>query len=156
VRPDDWLVIRDEKMLAWMAGDQQAVEAVNTICSICDVWDDLVDKDKEVSEADVNAAFTKALIGLQMNGFYKRHEPYFFPLLVTGINAWLDANALQASPSDKWRMLAFYIRTFGFEIAHLAAFLAGGWDHLRKVSLEMRMFFETESYSEWEHRHGVE
>ena len=156
----DWLALRDERMLSWMAGNKEAVDAVNTICSICDVWDDLVDKDKPVGADEINAAFTRALIGLQMNAFYKNHEKLFFPLIVTGINAWMDANALQVNTSPKWRMLAFYIRTFGFEIAHLAAFLCGGWEHLRTISLEMRMFFETESYSEWEHRiggaHGVE
>jgi hypothetical protein len=151
----EWTALRDAKMLGWMAGNQEAVDAVNTICSICDVWDDLIDADKPVAPADINAAFTRALIGLQLNGFYKRHEASFFGLLVTGVNAWLDANELQKSPSEKWRMLAFYIRTFGFEITNLAAFLSGGWDHLRRVSVDMRMFFENETYSEWEHRIGA-
>jgi hypothetical protein len=156
----DWLALRDQKMLGWMAGNQEAVDAVNTICAICDVWDDLVDRDKPVSPEDINSAFTKAFIGLQLNSFYKRYESQYFAVVTVGINAWLDANELQKSSAEKWRMLAFYIRTFGFEISHLSAFLAGGWDHLRRVSMDMRMFFETESYPEWEHRlganHGME
>lgn len=152
----DWLALRDEKMLAWMLGNADAVAAVHTITEICDVWDDLIDKDVPVTNAQVNEAFTKALIGLQLNRFYKANEAYFFPLIVTGINAWLDANTLQKDTSEKWRMLAFYIRTFGFEICHLAVFLVGGWEHLRRVSLDMRQFFERESYPEWEHRHGLD
>lgn len=150
----DPFIVRDAKLLRWMAGNAEAVEAVKTVCSICDVWDDLVDADKSVTAAEINGAFTKAFIGLGMNSFYKAHEAQFFAILVTGINAWLDANDLQTSKTKRERMLAFYIRTFGFEIAHLAAFLSGGWDHLRRVSLEMRMYFETETYSDWEHRLG--
>lgn len=148
--------LQNAKMLDWMAGNQEAVDAVFTITEICDVWDDLVDRDNPVSEDAVNGAFVKAFIALAGNSFYKRHEAQFFAILATGINAWLDANDLQKGKTEKERMLAFYIRTFGFEITHLAAMLAGGWDHLRRVSLEMRMFFESETYAEWEHRHGMD
>lgn len=153
---DEWLALRDANMLRWMAGNQEAVDAVHTITGICDVWDDLVDRDKPVSEEDVNQAFARALIGLQFNPFYRQHQDSFLGLIVTGVNAWLDANALQKSSGEKWRMLAFFIRTFGFEVCHLAAFHVGGWGHLRRVSLDMRQFFERETYSEWEHRHGLE
>lgn len=151
-----WIELRNAKMLEWMAGNQEAVEAVHTITEICDVWDDLVDRDKPVPEDAINGAFVKAFIALAGNSFYKRHEAQFFAILATGINAWLDSNTLQHGKTEKERMLAFYIRTFGFEVAHLAALLSGGWDHLRRVSLEMRMFFETETYAEWEHRYGME
>jgi hypothetical protein len=154
-RQVEWIALRDAKMLRWMADNQEAVDAVNTITGICDVWDDLIDGDRVVTAAAINTAFTKALVGLHQNAFYKRHEAQFFGLMVIGINAWLDANELQNSALEKWRMLAFYLRTFGFEIAHLAAMLAGGFDHMRRVSMEMRTFFENETYAEWEHRMGA-
>lgn len=152
----EWIALRDVKMLTWFGGNHDAVDAVNTVCDICDVWDDLIDQDKPVTPEMVNGAFVNALIGLNANAFYRQHQASFFPLFVVGTNAWLDANELQRAATERGRMLGFFIRTFGFEIAHLTAYLTGGWDHLRAVSMDMREFFEMETYHEWEHRHGLE
>lgn len=151
----DHAALTDAKLLEWMRGNRHAVEAVKTICAICDVWDDLIDKDVALTEQQVNEAFMRALVGLYANPFYREHQASFFPILVTGINSWLDANTLEKAAGEKERMLAFFIRTYIFEVSRLAAFLAGGWDHLRRVSMEMRMHFEDETYHDWEHRHGL-
>jgi hypothetical protein len=153
---EPWRELRDANLLRWMAGNADAVACFVALSTICETWDDLVDRDKPVGDAQINEAFTLALINLQVNPFYKANEALLYALIVAGTNAWMDANALQSSPDVKWRMLAFYLRNTAYELASICAFRAGGWQHLRAISLEMRQFFAHESYAEWEHRHEVD
>ncbi len=150
----DWRTLRNEKLLPWMAGNVDAVNCVIGLSTISETWDDLIDRDKQVGPDLINEAFVTAGITLQLNPFYKQNEMLFYAVTVAGINAWMDATAMQKSDEEKWRMLSFYTRNYAYEIMSIAAFRAGGWEHLRKVSLEMRQFFAIESYQEWEHRHA--
>jgi hypothetical protein len=52
------------------------------------------------------------------------------------------------------RNLAFHIRNLGIELYIATAFLLGGYDYMRKVSLEIRTFFAFETFEEWELNHA--
>ncbi|HLC08972.1 MAG TPA: hypothetical protein VJK06_06775 [Methyloceanibacter sp.] len=148
----EWRQHRDERLLGWMKGNVDAVNTVIALSTIAETWDDLHD-DEAPSKDRINAAFTLALVKLQVNDFYKANEALFFSQIVTSINGWMDANELQSSASESERMHAWFLRSLGHEITHLAAFRVGGWEHMRKVSMEMRHFFMHERFDEWEYRH---
>lgn len=151
---DEWRALRNEKLLVWMCGKQEAVDVVVALSTIAETWDDLYDADKSVAKDRLNQAFVLMLVKLQTNEFYKSNEALFYALTVTAINAWMDANELQGSNLNSERMMAFYLRNFGIEIAMLAAFRCGGFDHLRKVSLGIRKFFAHEDFAGWDANHG--
>ena len=151
---EEWRRVRNAKLLGWMNGNAEAVDTVLALSTIAETWDDLHDGDKQPTRERINEAFTLALVHLQLNAFYKANEAIFFGLIVASINAWLDANHLQGSSRTSERLMAFSLRNIGHEITMAAAFRAGGWEHLRRVSLEMRTFFAHESFDTWEHRHG--
>lgn len=150
----EWRTERDERLLAWMCGNQAAVDTVLALSTIAEVWDDLYDGDKSTDKELLNRAFTLALVKLQVNDFYKTNEALFYALTVTSINAWLDANAWQKSGEERQRMMAFFLRNLGIEMVMLAVFRAGGWDHLRKVSLEIRTYFDHETFQHWNLEHA--
>jgi hypothetical protein len=145
-----WRELRDQRLIRWLR-DPDAVACVLTLSGIAEVWDDIIDNDNP-APARVNRAFTDALVSLQFNPFYTRHQNMILPVVVVGINAWLDANELEGGDTNQ-RMQAFYLRNYSYEVASIIAACALGWDGLRAVSLEMRSFFSHETYQEWEHRH---
>ena len=149
-----WRRVRDEKLMGWMLGNVAAVNTVIAISAIAETWDDLYDGDNSPDRARISEAFTLALIKLQVNDFFKANESLFFALMVTAINAWMDANEMQESEDRHQRMMAWFLRSIGHEIANLAAFRVGGWEHMRKVSLEMRLFFQHETFEQLEARHA--
>ena len=150
----EWRTERDAKLLAWMCGNKDAVDTVLALSTIAEVWDDLYDGDKPTPKEMVNRAFSLALVDLQVNEFYKANEALFYALTVTSINGWLDANEWQRSVAERERMTAFYLRNLGIEIVMLAVFRAGGWEHLRKVSLEIRSYFDHEEFKHWNLEHA--
>ena len=137
-----------------MRGNKEAVDTVLALSTIAETWDDLHDGDKPPSKDRINEAFTLALVKLQVNDFYKANEALFYSQIVTSINAWMDSNQMQDSTDGHQRMLAWFLRSIGHEIASLAAFRVGGWEHMRRVSLEMRLFFQHETLETLEKRHA--
>lgn len=150
---EEWRRIRDDRLQAWMLGDQEAFRVALALSTIAETWDDLLDGDRKVSEDEINTAFIAALVGLQSNQFFVRHSASLLPLMIATINAYLDANRFEKADDEKLRMMAFHLRNMGVDITIAITLLVGGFDHMRAVSAEIRQFFAHESYREWEHRH---
>jgi len=146
----DWFTMRDQKGLEWMLGDTNAYSFIRALMQIIEAWDDCIDQDQPHSPDQINEAFTLALIGLPNNPFYERHKSVLMPLMVLCANAYQDSNRLAESGETKHRNLAFHLRNMALEFYPLCAFLVGGWDHMRKVSPEIREFFAFESFEEYD------
>ena len=147
---DAWRNTRDVKLLHWMLGNEDAVRVCTQTSHIAEVWDDIKDGDRRPTEYEVAHAFESAMIRLQTNPFYLANHAMLTAVIVIAVNAWHDSEDLKQGDIDH-RMHAFFLRNMGLEIASMCAFLVGGYDHMRKVSLEMREFFRHEGFKEWEH-----
>lgn len=149
----EWRDLRDKKLMEWFKGDKDAVQCLVEISTISEVWDDLIDRDVALTNAEISSAFVCATIKLPNNPFYASNIAALQPLIIMTVNAWMDSEELVKRSDKKSRMLAFYMRDIGKEIVPLIAFLVGGYAHMRKVSLEIKDFFYFDDYENWELRH---
>jgi hypothetical protein len=145
----EWREQRDTLLLAWMDGNQQAADFLVHMFHIGEVWDDLIDKDKPVSDEQINEAFIMALFDLTGNPFFMMHASFLRPVMLMGINAWLDSVDYERSDSDHWRIWAFVLRGWYMELVAICAFLTGGYANMRGVGKQARAFFQTESYAQY-------
>lgn len=143
--------MRDDNLARWLLGEQDAINALLLIFNIGEVWDDITDQDKPISRADINGAFLQALCYLPLNPFFDRHKREIIPVMMLGINAWMDSCELEQAPHSKDRLLAWFLRDVYMELFSLFALKVGGFQHLRAVSAEARQFFNHEAYKDWEH-----
>jgi len=72
---------------------------------------------------------------------------YYQPLIMASINGFHDSNEMCNSDEKRCRSLAFHTGHFGIEIHIATAFLLGGYDHMRKVSREIREFYAFEEFN---------
>ena len=77
-------------------------------------WDDLVDKDKNVSESEINNAFLIALVYLQANPFYRSIQEQIWPMWMMVVTAYETANKFEREKDPH-----------GIEIAHSLRYAAG-------------------------------
>ena len=145
----EWRETRDGKLLTWMCGDATAVRFLLNLFQIAEVWDDLIDRDKPIDDSDINDAFTRALLVLPTDPFYAQNQSFLHPLMVAGINSWLDANTLERYKDANWRGWAFFLRDWYMELVNACMFIIGGWEHMRAHSLEARMFFQAEAMADY-------
>ena len=146
----EWRTLRDQKYLEWFLGNEYAVECALVLMNACELWDDLIDQDKEISTGQVHTAFTGIFVELTVNPFWQKSRLFLEPLIIQAINAWLDANELERASTRVERNQAFHLRNMPTELIPMIAFAVGGWEHTRRVSLEIRNFFTHESFDDWE------
>ncbi|NBS68215.1 hypothetical protein EBT31_04780 [bacterium] len=100
--------------LEWFGGNQDALNMYRMFCELSHTWDDLVDKDQDVSEAKINNAFMIALVYLPANPFYRQIQDAVLPMWLTVISAYETANFFERNKDEH-----------GIEIAHSLRYAAG-------------------------------
>ncbi len=85
-------MIENEGKLEWFGGNQDALNMYRMFIDLTHTWDDLVDKDRDVSPEDINRAFSIALIYLPANPFYRSIESAVVPMLLMSLSAYHTAN----------------------------------------------------------------
>lgn len=87
-----------------------ALEFVGLIFDVFEVWDDLIDKDKSVSDELISDAFKKAVMYLPLNPFYMQNFASLYPHVVATITAWETANALHKNKDTESLAHAYTLR----------------------------------------------
>ena len=103
-----------EGKLEWFGGNVDALNVFRMFGDLAHLWDDLVDKDVEVSEAAINNAFLICLVYLPANPFYRSIQAEVMPMWITVVSAYRTANQLERDKD-----------AHGIEIAHGLRYAAG-------------------------------
>jgi hypothetical protein len=106
--------VKGEGKLEWFGGDQNAYNLFQMFIELSHTWDDIVDKDKEVSEDQVNNAFLIALVYMPSNPFYQRIQSAILPMWIPVVSAYKTANKFEQDKDEH-----------GIEIAHNLRYAAG-------------------------------
>lgn len=107
----------------------------DAIVSVTHIWDDLVDKDREVSAEEVNAAFVQLFTDVGRNPFFRQYENELRPLFEQGIHDWQDSNDLL---DEGLLELAFVLRGSISMVVIRSATIIGGSEWGRCVSMDLR------------------
>jgi hypothetical protein len=103
-----------EGKLEWFGGNEDALNLFRMLVDLAHTWDDLVDKDKDVSETEVNNSFLICLVYLQANPFYRQIQEQVWPMWLTVVSAYETANMYERNKDEH-----------GIEIAHGLRYAAG-------------------------------
>jgi len=123
--------------------DGAALGYLQSICYAARLMDDTVDADH--GPVDYHRLFHVLLVELPANPFFQRHREALIALHSASLNAWQDADAWLAH-SDLRRQHALVFRDYLTELGLLVAYLVGGYDHRRAVSLQVReLLFKPET-----------
>jgi len=116
-----------DKFKYFYKGDDNAIKLAIDLLFIGHLWDDLVDKDKIRTDADINQAFTLALGEIPLNPYF----PAVYHMIRNAIIQWECSNIL-AKGNDDEKLTGFLIRNALMEIVHYLIFLVGGQDWARE------------------------
>jgi len=119
---NEWRELRNAKLLEWFGGNQSAVDFLVALSSIAELWDDLVDKDKEPSRKEIDAVFWNALVTLPTNEFFNQNRAFLMPLVIQSINAWQDSVELENGNTND-RAYALTLRIISLQIAPMIVLL---------------------------------
>lgn len=121
-------MIAHDELLKLCSGDIDAVRFIDELWGFVQIWDDLIDKDKEHDDAVVNKAMLWALFGLQNNKFYAAHRPVLSTAMLQSISSWMIANKFKKSGNKDLIEQAYFMRCAGCDVIATAVLLSGGFD----------------------------
>ena len=126
-----------------------AVAFCETLFRISQTLDDLVDRDRPVSDEAVMSAFWQALIELPANPFYRQHELYLRPLMAGALQDWRDSVTLERSGDHHGRTLAFVLRDQLTSLVIQCAYLVAGEQWMNQVSVAIRQHFHEDGLDDY-------
>lgn len=135
---EEWQAMRNDKLYQWV-GDHDAISFLLITFDAAEFFDDVVDGDKDV-RSRVTDVIMNLFVELPLNRFFEQYKRSLIPVLITGLNAWQDANVLERG-SDNDKAMAYVLRDWYMELLAFVVCLVRGPDYMRQVSLEMRQFF---------------
>jgi hypothetical protein len=142
----EWRFQRNEKLATWVQ-DPAAISFMLAVADASELFDDVVDNDKPIEAGHVERVAFSLLAQLPLNPFFDRFKTQLCPIMHTGINAWLDATAMEKDYDLQER--SYVLRDWNLELLLHVVYLTRGRDYMRSVSLDIRKFFLHETLDEY-------
>lgn len=136
-------------LLEFLRGDKAATSFVVRVFRALHVWDDLIDKDKKVTDDEIHAVFWDLLITLPADPFYQAHLHLLSSTLVNAVINWNIANKMEREGNDKDKSIAFILRGAYIDVLSAAAFIVGGIDWVNHIGPEIRRWAHEETFDEY-------
>lgn len=149
-----WMRRRDALREECALGEPHAVQFLMAMGLYVELWDDLIDKDKPISDEMIHSVMAAGLLDVATNPWVQAHRDFIAPTLVMMINNYLTSEELKTDPDVAVRQRAFHLRNFPLELYGVVAFLQGGMHHMRAMDPKIRRFFAFERFEDWEHADG--
>jgi len=127
-----------------LKGQAAPIHFCESLFRVSQTLDDLVDRDKPVTDDAIYLAFWEALIELPANPFYRQHEPFLRPLMAAALQDWRDSVTLERDGEHHGRTLAFVLRDQLTSLVVQCAGIVGGFDWMQEVGAEVRRYFHDE------------
>jgi hypothetical protein len=113
-----------DALTEYLKDDTNARKLVIDLLFVGHLWDDLIDKDLERTDEDINRAFRTLMVDNQLNPFYQAYRDRLDPLISSTALLWLDS--VQLEKKDK--LTAFILRNAFLGIIQYCGLLLGGTD----------------------------
>ncbi|MGE8565148.1 hypothetical protein D3C85_135010 [compost metagenome] len=135
-----------DQLLTWFKGNAAAADYVDMVCRIAHLWDDLIDRDKDVPDEDINQGFFEALIRLPRNAFYRSHFDHLNAVLINAVSNWQIATKLERDGGNYEKSIAFVLRSSYADLITQSALIVGGEKWACQVGEEVRKATHGETY----------
>lgn len=121
-------------------GNEYAADFVQAYVAKAHLLDDWHDKDKTIYDREIVKVELAFLEQLMINPWVRERQALLWPLIVVGMNAWLDSNRWQESRNKQLVEDAHVVKGIYHELVWWIAFLCGGQEHMNKVTSKYRAY----------------
>jgi len=121
-------------------GNRDAARFLSVLIEFAHHLDDLIDRDKPVTDAILMECVMAWTMEVSSNPFVQANRASLIPLLLVSVNAWLDANEWAKSKDENLVRSADTLKGMYHEIFYYVAYLTGGWKSMRALSSTAREY----------------
>ncbi len=151
-----WELYSPEGILELMAGNVDAAQFLLDIARCSHTYDDLIDRDKPVSDAAIHDLNWTLLVTLPTNPFYREHQDTIRPVLVTAILNWQAATEMESRGVAEELRVAHVLRYALADVMLLCMVLTGGRDHAMKHARRAALMGRADTWAHYQFEHQPE
>jgi len=147
----------DQKVASYedmFLGNRDAIHFMTVVSAWTHLYDDLIDKDKEVSDDFIHKVMWDIMVGLPLNRFYVENAALLAPITATGILNWRGANDMEASGSKEELYIAHATRYSINDLALMVMTLLGGPEHAARYARDARLSFQRDTIAHYLREQG--
>jgi hypothetical protein len=126
-----------ENLNYWLIGNSNAIVFCLDMIKAIHLWDDLIDKDNELKDEEINDVFTFLMVDMPMNPFYAVNQRDIAPMMNTIILKWHTANVFEKEKEVNDVDKAYMLRAELYQLFVLCATLIGGREWGRDMSISI-------------------
>ena len=133
-----------ENLNYWLIGNSNAIVFCLDMIKAIHLWDDLIDKDNELKDEEINDVFTFLMVDMPMNPFYAVNQRDIAPMMQNIILKWHTANVFEKEKEVNDVDKAYMLRAELYQLFVLCATLIGGREWGREMSIHIwRLYGES-------------
>ena len=133
-----------ENLNYWLIGNSNAIVFCLDMIKAIHLWDDLIDKDNELKDEEINDVFTFLMVDMPMNPFYAVNQRDIAPMMQNIILKWHTANVFEKEKEVNDVDKAYMLRAELYQLFVLCATLIGGRQWGRDMSVSIwRSYIES-------------
>jgi hypothetical protein len=137
----------DEKIAHALRGNRDAIAFFVMLRDVSHFWDDMIDRDRDLTAEYINDAMWMAMVEIPANPFYRANFDRLQPHIVTAIANWQAANLFEAGSDERQLQIAFISRSDYCNILLECVYIIGGRDWLLQMTPIIRDAWTDEDFS---------
>lgn len=137
----------------WFGGNEDALNLYRMLVDLTHTWDDLIDRDNEVSDREINNAFLIALVYMPSNPFYRFIQDQVIPMWTTILLAYETANQFEREKDERGVEIAHNLR---YAVGHVVSYMVQicvGYDKAREIMPEVWKAVVHERFDDYRKEH---
>jgi hypothetical protein len=142
-----------EKRLSFFGGNIDAYNMYRMFIELSHLWDDMVDKDVELTEDRINNAFLICLVYLPSNPFYQLIQRDIMPMWITVVSAFQTGNKFEKDKDEHGIEIAHNLRYAAGHILAYAAHVCVGPEKAKEILPELWKDVVFERYEDYRKEH---
>lgn len=135
-------------------GDAEAIAFMRIMSRWSHLYDDLIDKNTEVSEDVIHAVMWDITVGLASNRFYIANAHVFAPIIATGILNWRAATDMERLGSEEELHISHALRYSGSDIALMIMTVLGGPAHAAFYARQAKLALQQDTFAHYSREHS--
>lgn len=121
-------------------GNESAIRLAEILWQACQFWDDLVDKDKDISAEEINAIMLSIMVELPLNPVYK--SMHSLPHHIYNVFLrWRDSTAMESDLKEGDREKCYMLRAGIYDLFVLIAAHLYGDQWAQEVGVSVRRWY---------------
>lgn len=143
-----WELASDDALNYFFSDNKDAVNLMKYLCKFANVYDDLIDKDKDIADDEIHLMFSNLLLDIPNNQFFKENLDAVVAVITTGLLNYHAANQIEKIGNLEELRISHSLRYSMIDVGLLCMKICSGYKFATKNARRARLMFQNDT---WEH-----